>query len=164
VCVCVCLCACVRVVCSAVGRGRAGRPDHDQQHCHHHAPTVKLKAATAVVELLMMGVRTPETCWAVHKCQVINFRNCCIQLVDLFELTKLIVVFRHLAKSSTKWPHKWQPRMVFHSVCFKPQQTLPIVNKTPVHSTAQLKLAESTASLSVSSCQQCHDPRPHIWY
>jgi hypothetical protein len=25
-------------------------------------PTVKPKAATAVVELLMMGVRTPETC------------------------------------------------------------------------------------------------------
>jgi len=26
------------------------------------APTVKPEAATAVVELLMMGVRTPETC------------------------------------------------------------------------------------------------------
>ena len=37
------------------------RPDHDQQHCYHHAPTVKPEAA-AVVELLMMGVRTPETC------------------------------------------------------------------------------------------------------
>jgi len=47
-----------------VGRGRAGynRLDHDQQHCCHHAPTVKPEAATAVVELLMMGVRTPETC------------------------------------------------------------------------------------------------------
>jgi hypothetical protein len=38
-----------------------GRPDHDQQHCYHHAATVKAEAATAVVELLMMGVRTPET-------------------------------------------------------------------------------------------------------
>ena len=49
---------------SAVGRGRAGyhRPDHDQQHCYHHAPTVKPEAVTAVVELLVMGVRTPETC------------------------------------------------------------------------------------------------------
>jgi hypothetical protein len=40
----------------------AGRPDHDQQYCYHHAPTVKPEAATAVVELLMVGVRTPETC------------------------------------------------------------------------------------------------------
>jgi len=31
------------------------RPDHDQQHCYHHAPKVKPEAATAVVELLMMG-------------------------------------------------------------------------------------------------------------
>ena len=43
---------------SAVGRSRAGRADHDQQH-YHHAPTVKPEAATAVVELLLMGVRTP---------------------------------------------------------------------------------------------------------
>jgi hypothetical protein len=36
--------------------------DHDQQHYYHHAPTVKPEVATAVVELLMMGVRTPKTC------------------------------------------------------------------------------------------------------
>jgi hypothetical protein len=34
---------------SAVGHGRARRPDHDQQHCYHHAPTEKPEAATAVV-------------------------------------------------------------------------------------------------------------------
>jgi hypothetical protein len=28
----------------------------------YHTPTVKPEVATAVVELLMMGVRTPETC------------------------------------------------------------------------------------------------------
>jgi hypothetical protein len=38
------------------------RPDHDQQRCYHHAPTVKPESATTVIELLMMGVRTPETC------------------------------------------------------------------------------------------------------
>jgi hypothetical protein len=27
----------------------AVRPEHDQQHCYHHAPTVKPEAATAVV-------------------------------------------------------------------------------------------------------------------
>jgi hypothetical protein len=53
-------------------------PDHDQQHCYHDASTVNPEAATAVIELLMMGVRTPETCWAVHKRQLINLRNCCI--------------------------------------------------------------------------------------
>jgi len=47
---------------SAFGRGRADRPDHDQQHCYHHAPTVKPEAATAIVELLMMGMMMPETC------------------------------------------------------------------------------------------------------
>jgi hypothetical protein len=37
-------------------------PDHDQQHCYYHAPAVNPEAVTAVVELLMMDVRTPETC------------------------------------------------------------------------------------------------------
>ena len=49
--------------CSAVGRGRAGRPARLR-------PTALLpplsngkpEAATAVVELLTVGVRTPETC------------------------------------------------------------------------------------------------------
>jgi hypothetical protein len=44
---------------SAVGRAD-NRPDQDQKHCYDHAPTVKPEAATAVVELLIMGVRTPE--------------------------------------------------------------------------------------------------------
>jgi hypothetical protein len=48
--------------------GPAGRPDHDRQHGYQHAPKVKPEAATAV-ELLMMGVRTPETYWAVNKHQ-----------------------------------------------------------------------------------------------
>jgi hypothetical protein len=47
---------------NSVGCGRAGRTDHDQQYCYHHVPTVKPEAATAVVELLMMGMRMPETC------------------------------------------------------------------------------------------------------
>jgi hypothetical protein len=47
---------------SADGCGRANRPDHNHQHCYHHALMVKPEAATAVVDLLNMGVRTPETC------------------------------------------------------------------------------------------------------
>jgi hypothetical protein len=34
----------------------------------------------------MMSVDAPETCWATHKRQVINLWNCCIWLVNLFEL------------------------------------------------------------------------------
>jgi hypothetical protein len=52
-------------------------PDY-QKHCYHHAPNVKPEDATAVVELLMTGVKTPETCWAVNKLQVKYWRNCCI--------------------------------------------------------------------------------------
>ena len=37
-------------------------PTHDQQHCYNHAPAVKPEAATAVVKLLMMGMRTSKTC------------------------------------------------------------------------------------------------------
>ena len=61
---------CIWNVTSTYPKTSADWPDHDQQHCYHHAPTVKQEAATAVVELLMMGVTTPETCWAVHKRQV----------------------------------------------------------------------------------------------
>jgi hypothetical protein len=54
---------------SAVGRGRAGCSDHDQHHCYHNVPTVngKPEAATAVLGILMMGMRMTETCWAVFK-------------------------------------------------------------------------------------------------
>jgi len=60
-------------------------PYHDQQHCYHRAQTVTKEAATAVVELLIMGVRTPNTCWVVNKRQVINLGNCCNWLVDLLQ-------------------------------------------------------------------------------
>jgi len=50
---------------------RAGyiRPEHKKQHGYHHNTKVKPEAATADVELLMMGIRTPETCWAINKRQ-----------------------------------------------------------------------------------------------
>ena len=45
----------------------------------------KPEAATAVYKLLMMGMRMPETCWAVFKRRAINLRDWCIWLVDIFE-------------------------------------------------------------------------------
>jgi hypothetical protein len=84
---------------STVGRGRAGRPDHDQQHCYHHVPTVKPEAVTAVIELLMMGMRMPKTCGTLFKRPVINLRNCCIWLVDSFEIN-YIVITKHASFQS----------------------------------------------------------------
>jgi hypothetical protein len=40
--------------------GRAARPR--TQHDYHYDTKVKPEAATAVIELLMMGGKTPETC------------------------------------------------------------------------------------------------------
>jgi hypothetical protein len=70
---------------SAVGRGRSDRPDHDQQHCYHHVPAVNQRLLLQLLYLLMMGMRMPETYWAVCKRQAINLRSCCILLVDSVE-------------------------------------------------------------------------------
>ena len=35
---------------SAVGRGRAGRADHYQQHCYHQALTVNLGKCSSVLD------------------------------------------------------------------------------------------------------------------
>jgi len=67
---------------SAVGHSRA---DHNQHHCYHQAPTVNQRLLLQLLYLLMMGMRLPETCWALFKRQVINLRRCCIWLVDSVE-------------------------------------------------------------------------------
>jgi len=41
-------------------RGRAGRPRPRTQHGCHHDTKVKPEAATAVIELLMMGGKRPN--------------------------------------------------------------------------------------------------------
>jgi hypothetical protein len=51
------------------------------QHDCHHDMKVNPEAATAVIELLMMGWKTPKTCWAVNKRQDNKLENCCIWLV-----------------------------------------------------------------------------------
>jgi hypothetical protein len=52
-------------------------------------PAVKPEAATAVIELLMMGGKTPETCWAVNKRQDNKLKNCCIRLVIYLNCTMM---------------------------------------------------------------------------
>jgi len=73
------------VLCSWSGRPARPRTQHD---CHHDT-MVKPEAATAVNELLMMGGRAPETCWAVNKCQDNKQENCCIWLVIYLNCTMM---------------------------------------------------------------------------
>jgi hypothetical protein len=68
------------VLCSWSGRPTRPRTQYD---CHHDTK-VKAEAATAVIELLMMGWKMPETCWAVSKRQDDKLENCCIWLVIYF--------------------------------------------------------------------------------
>jgi hypothetical protein len=65
------------VLCSWSGRPARPRTRHD---CHHDTK-VKPEAATAVIELLMMGGKTPDTRWAVNKRQDNKLENCCFRLV-----------------------------------------------------------------------------------
>jgi hypothetical protein len=65
--------------------GRSARPQ--TQHDCHHDTKVKPEAATRVIELLMMGGKTPETCWVVNKRRDNNLKNCCIRLVIYLNCT-----------------------------------------------------------------------------
>jgi hypothetical protein len=64
----------IAVLCSWSGRPQT-------QHDCHHNTKVKPEAATAVIEILMMGGKTLETCRAVNKRQDNKLENCCIWLV-----------------------------------------------------------------------------------
>jgi hypothetical protein len=67
----------LRVVVSVVLCSWSGRPARPRtQHDCHHDTKVKPEAATAVTELLMMGGKTPETCYAVNKRQDSELENC----------------------------------------------------------------------------------------
>jgi hypothetical protein len=68
----------------------ASRPTRPQtQHdCHHHT-NLKPEVATAVIELLMMGGKMPETCWAVNKRQDKKLKNFCIRLVIYLNFTMM---------------------------------------------------------------------------
>jgi hypothetical protein len=53
--------------------GPTGRPARPRtQHDYHHDTKVKPEAATAVIELLMMGGKTPETFELQTNVRIIN--------------------------------------------------------------------------------------------
>jgi hypothetical protein len=65
----------------------------------------------------MMGMRMPETCWAVFKWKVINLRNCCIWLVDSFEC----MMMHGLANTKFKSPYEFARFEVLRDVAMKIQ-------------------------------------------
>jgi hypothetical protein len=58
-----------------------------KQHDYHHDMKVKPEAATAVIELLMMGGKTPETCEAVNKRKDNKQKNCSFKLMVYLNCT-----------------------------------------------------------------------------
>jgi hypothetical protein len=70
-------------------------PDHDQQHCYHHAPKLKPEAASAIVELLMMDVRTSETCRTVNKRRDNKLEKLLHLVGDLFEFHDDARTYKH---------------------------------------------------------------------
>ena len=74
---------------SVVGRCRSGPDLQRPTALLPLRSNVKLEAATAVDKFLMMGIRIPETCWAVFKQQAVRLRDWCKWLVDLFEYKKM---------------------------------------------------------------------------
>jgi len=77
----------VVIVVLCLWSGRPARPRTQQDY--HHDTKVKEESATAVIELLMMGGKTPETCWAVNKRQDNKLKNCCIRLVINLKCTMM---------------------------------------------------------------------------
>jgi hypothetical protein len=67
--------------------GGSARPRTKQYY--HHDTKIKPEAATAVIDLLMMGGRMPETCWAVNKRQDNKLENCCTWLVIYLNYTMI---------------------------------------------------------------------------
>jgi len=67
--------------------GRPARPR--TQHDCHHDTKVKPEATTAVFELLKMGGKTPETCWAINKRQDNELKNCYTWLVIYLNCTMM---------------------------------------------------------------------------
>jgi hypothetical protein len=67
--------------------GSAGRPARPRtQHDYHQDTKVKPEAATAVIDLLMMDGKAPETCSAVNKRQDNKLKKLLHQVGDLFKL------------------------------------------------------------------------------
>jgi hypothetical protein len=69
-------------------RGDSRAVFEKQYHCHHDT-MVNPEAAIAVIELLMTGGKTPETCSAVNRRQDNKLKNVCTRLVIYLNCTMM---------------------------------------------------------------------------
>jgi hypothetical protein len=78
----------IRIVVIVVLCSWSGRPASPTANTTRLSPRYegKPEAATAVIELLMMGGKTSETCWAVNKRQDNKLEKLLHLVGDLFEL------------------------------------------------------------------------------
>jgi hypothetical protein len=60
---------------SAVGRGRGGRPDHDQQHMVFVTPLLLPAAIATIPDAVDTVVRGPDDGWRYHSKHVEQFPN-----------------------------------------------------------------------------------------
>jgi hypothetical protein len=129
--------------------------------------------ATAV-ELLMMGVRTSETCWAIHKRQVINWRNFCIWLVDLFERIRSLhqilfgVVCSVILLNNTTIKTVNTNNRQRHVICFNYHTTVPgykimddMRGKWKMCTTGQCTYKRKIEARSRNHC--CHEKAIYIY-
>ena len=84
------------------------------QHGCHHDTKVKPEAATAVIELLMRGGKTPETYWSVNKRQDNKLKNCCMWLVIYLNWNPLNST---LVKTSYFWYRPVSHNAIFSTPC-----------------------------------------------
>jgi hypothetical protein len=101
--------------------GPAGRLTRPQtEHDCHHDKKVKSEAANAVTELLMMGGKTPGTCWTVSKHQDNKLENCCIWLViylkSMFGIRSVLCLSAERLKRSVGTVNMLQIRMCMYGV------------------------------------------------
>jgi len=119
----------------------------------HHDTKVKPEAGTAVIELLMMGGKRPETCWAVNKRQDNKLEICCIWLVIYLNCILFFLPFI-------------SPRscLYFFFVCvsfFFYSPTPSLFNLTVFY----LLLLYEPASLFRDAARAARlDPRAAVWY
>jgi len=83
----------------------------------------KPEAATAVYKLLMMGMRMPETCWAVFKQWATYLKDWCIWLVDLFECSECCIpsfgwfpsvwIYAPMFRNTLSVPSSWVVRAAY---------------------------------------------------